>query len=130
VFDTHAGAGLYRLDGDYAQTSGEAAEGFYASLRGKAGRRPRQQRKISYTKRSRSSRRRSCRITWRLVAGFNSKPGQHVYPGSPFIIQRLLRERDKLKLFELHPTDAKTLTRQHRPARCRAPGGGAARGWL
>src|ERR1035437_7390538 len=28
VFDTHAGAGLYRLDGDYAQTSGEAADGF------------------------------------------------------------------------------------------------------
>ena len=27
VFDTHAGAGLYRLDGDYAQTSGEAANG-------------------------------------------------------------------------------------------------------
>ena len=34
-----------------------------------------------------------------------------VYPGSPFIIQRLLREeaRDKLKLFELHPTDSKAL---------------------
>ena len=28
VFDTHAGAGLYRLDGDYAETSGEAADGF------------------------------------------------------------------------------------------------------
>ena len=28
VFDTHAGAGLYRLDGDYAQTSAEAAEGY------------------------------------------------------------------------------------------------------
>ncbi len=28
VFDTHAGAGLYRLDGDYAQTSAEAAQGF------------------------------------------------------------------------------------------------------
>ncbi|MCB1998952.1 MAG: 23S rRNA (adenine(2030)-N(6))-methyltransferase RlmJ, partial [Rhodoferax sp.] len=27
-----------------------------------------------------------------------------------FIIQQLLRERDKLKLFELHPTDAKTLS--------------------
>jgi 23S rRNA (adenine2030-N6)-methyltransferase len=33
-----------------------------------------------------------------------------VYPGSPFIIQRLLRERDKLKLFEIHPTDTKTLS--------------------
>ena len=28
VFDTHAGAGLYRLDGDFAKTSEEAAEGF------------------------------------------------------------------------------------------------------
>jgi len=27
VVDTHAGAGLYRLDGDYADTSGEAADG-------------------------------------------------------------------------------------------------------
>ena len=27
VVDTHAGAGLYRLDGDYAGTSGEAADG-------------------------------------------------------------------------------------------------------
>jgi 23S rRNA (adenine2030-N6)-methyltransferase len=33
-----------------------------------------------------------------------------VYPGSPFIIQQQLRGRDKLKLFELHPTDTKTLT--------------------
>src|ERR1035437_9012863 len=32
VFDTHAGAGLYRLDGDYAQTSGEAAEGYLKLL--------------------------------------------------------------------------------------------------
>jgi 23S rRNA (adenine2030-N6)-methyltransferase len=27
VLDTHAGAGLYRLDGDYASTSGEAGGG-------------------------------------------------------------------------------------------------------
>ena len=28
VVDTHAGAGLYRLDGDYAETSGESIEGY------------------------------------------------------------------------------------------------------
>ena len=28
VIDTHAGAGLYRLPGDYAHPSGEAANGF------------------------------------------------------------------------------------------------------
>ena len=27
VIDTHAGAGLYRLDGDFANTSGEAKDG-------------------------------------------------------------------------------------------------------
>ncbi|MDO8250633.1 MAG: 23S rRNA (adenine(2030)-N(6))-methyltransferase RlmJ, partial [Rhodoferax sp.] len=32
VFDTHAGAGLYRLDGEYAETSGEAANGFLKLL--------------------------------------------------------------------------------------------------
>src|SRR5205814_9128121 len=46
-----------------------------------------------------------------LVGEFN-KPGQiKVYPGSPFVVHRLLREqaRDKLKLFEMHPTDSKSL---------------------
>ena len=27
VIDTHAGAGLYRLDGDFASTSGESKDG-------------------------------------------------------------------------------------------------------
>jgi 23S rRNA (adenine2030-N6)-methyltransferase len=46
-----------------------------------------------------------------MVAAFNTSPLPKVYPGSPFIIQRLLREeaRDKLKLFEMHPTDIKSL---------------------
>jgi 23S rRNA (adenine2030-N6)-methyltransferase len=32
VIDTHAGAGLYRLDGDYTETSGEAQEGIFRLL--------------------------------------------------------------------------------------------------
>ena len=32
LIDTHAGAGLYRLDGDYAEKSGEAAEGIMKVL--------------------------------------------------------------------------------------------------
>jgi 23S rRNA (adenine2030-N6)-methyltransferase len=94
VFDTHAGAGLYRLDGDYAQTSAEAADGFMklVSAQPDAARAPMLQDYID------------------MVAGFNNKDQWKVYPGSPFIIQRLLQGRDKLKLFELHPTDAKTLT--------------------
>jgi 23S rRNA (adenine2030-N6)-methyltransferase len=103
VVDTHAGAGLYRLDGDYAGTSGEAADGvikLFAALKpgGKAlpaiaDVAPALQEYVD------------------LVAAFNTSSQPKIYPGSPFIIQRLLREeaRDKLKLFEMHPTDIKSL---------------------
>ena len=94
VFDTHAGAGLYRLDGDYAQTSAEASQGFLKLIASKPEQpfAPAIQDYID------------------LVASFNAGGQWKVYPGSPFIIQQLLRGRDKLKLFELHPTDTKTLT--------------------
>lgn len=94
VFDTHAGAGLYRLDGDYAQTSAEASQGFLKLIATKPEQpfAPAIQDYID------------------LVASFNAGGQWKVYPGSPFIIQQLLRGRDKLKLFELHPTDTKTLT--------------------
>ena len=155
VFDTHAGAGLYRLDGDYAQTSGEAAHGFLrlvgqtpgasaanlattkktasvrpvtASVRpepveGQAGFDPSTnsgQAKLSpnglpgakgfsNAKTPSNALAPVLQDYVDMVAGFNAKGSFKVYPGSPFIIQRLLRERDKLKLFELHPTDSKTL---------------------
>ena len=45
-----------------------------------------------------------------MVGDFNPGKGSaRIYPGSPFITQHLLRDHDKLKLFELHPTDARTL---------------------
>ncbi|ARV18800.1 Ribosomal RNA large subunit methyltransferase J [Curvibacter sp. AEP1-3] len=93
VFDTHAGAGLYRLDGDFAKTSEEAAEGFLklVATRPEKPFAPALQDYID------------------MVAGFNAGNHWSVYPGSPFIIQSLLSGRDKLKLFELHPTDTKTL---------------------
>ena len=94
VFDTHAGAGLYRLDGDFAKTSDEASEG-YLKLVAKAGSEALAPVLQDYVD---------------MVASFNQKDSHRVYPGSPFIIQRLLRDRDKLKLFEIHPTDTKTLT--------------------
>ena len=108
VFDTHAGAGLYRLDGDYAQTSGEAANGFARLVAPKstvAGGDPANAGKTSMPG--------FCPVLEdyvTLVESFNQKGSFKVYPGSPFIMQRLLRDRDKLKLFELHPTDSKTLS--------------------
>ena len=107
VFDTHAGAGLYRLDGDYAQTSGEAANGFARLVAPKstvAGGAPANPGKTGVAD--------FCPVLEdyvTLVESFNQKGSFKAYPGSPFIIQRLLRDRDKLKLFELHPTDSKTL---------------------
>ena len=113
VFDTHAGAGLYRLDGDYAHTSGEAANGYLRLVAppappatpsppvkaGKAAPAPAPAAEVAP----------ALQDYLDMVADFNAKGSHKIYPGSPFIIQRLLRERDKLKLFEIHPTDAKTL---------------------
>ena len=104
VFDTHAGAGLYRLDGDYAQTSGEAADGFLRL------RTPPAASDAAAKKKAPLILAPALQDYMDMVASFNAKGSHKVYPGSPFIIQRLLRERDKLKLFELHPTDSKTLT--------------------
>ncbi len=103
AIDTHAGAGLYRLDGDYAGTSGEAADGVVKLFS-----------VLSPVTPAVSAIKEVAPILQDyldMIAAFNTSGQVKVYPGSPFIIQRLLREeaRDKLKLFELHPTDIKAL---------------------
>ncbi|WP_280191274.1 23S rRNA (adenine(2030)-N(6))-methyltransferase RlmJ [Delftia sp. PS-11] len=94
VLDTHAGAGLYRLDGDYASKSGEAADGIL---------------RLAQAKESELAPVLQAYLA--MVRGFNQGAQLRNYPGSPFIIQSLLRvqERDKLKVFELHPTDMRSL---------------------
>lgn len=94
VLDTHAGAGLYRLDGDYANKSGEAADGIL---------------RLAQAKESELAPVLQAYIA--SVRSFNQGAQLRNYPGSPFIIQSLLRvrERDKLKVFELHPTDMRSL---------------------
>ncbi|KQT09392.1 23S rRNA (adenine(2030)-N(6))-methyltransferase RlmJ [Ramlibacter sp. Leaf400] len=101
VIDTHAGAGLYRLDGDHAGTSGEAGHGIF---------------KLAETLGTHDTidgQPLAPAIADYLehVRAFNRKGEMRVYPGSPFLAQRLLRTetRDKLKLFELHPSDSKAL---------------------
>jgi len=116
VFDTHAGAGLYRLDGEYAATSGEAGQGFLrliSALNEPVALAIKAQaaiKKVVKLKTSTETLAPALKDYLDLVASFNSKGSHKVYPGSPFIIQRLLGERDKLKVFEIHPTDAKTLS--------------------
>ena len=92
VIDTHAGAGLYRLDGDYARTSGEASAGVLR-LSSATDLAPALQDYLD------------------VVRSFNGKNALRIYPGSPFITQRLLRPQDRLRLFEIHPSDLPTLVR-------------------
>ncbi len=110
VFDTHAGAGLYRLDGDYAQTSGEATDGFLRLIAALEKPVVASEKVSAAAKSIAQGVAPMIQDYLDLVAGFNTAGSRKIYPGSPFIIQRLLGERDKLKLFELHPTDAKTLS--------------------
>ena len=92
VLDTHAGAGLYRLDGDYASKSGEAEEGVLRLAAAKeAELAPVLQDYLQ------------------MVRRFNQGNAIRNYPGSPFITQALLRGHDRLKAFELHPTDMRSL---------------------
>ena len=103
VLDTHAGAGLYRLDGDYAKTSAEAADGILRLAAASAS----------------TPLTPALQAYLELVRSFNTGHSTKVYPGSPFIIQHLLRAHDKLKLFELHPSDMRSLA--GRPGRLRSP---------
>ena len=104
VIDTHAGAGLYRLDSDHSHTSGEAQEGVLrlsAALHDKPG----------------AEVAPAIASYLDLLAGLNPDFGAshdpaalRVYPGSPFIASQFLAGRHKLKLFELHPTDFRALS--------------------
>jgi 23S rRNA (adenine2030-N6)-methyltransferase len=113
VVDTHAGAGLYRLDGDYAGTSGEAAEGILRLLSDKKAAAPAAPNAKPASKKvapeAEAPLADAIARYLSVIHDFNPKGGARIYPGSPFIVQHLLRDHDKLKLFELHPTDARTL---------------------
>ncbi|HZY16633.1 MAG TPA: 23S rRNA (adenine(2030)-N(6))-methyltransferase RlmJ, partial [Ramlibacter sp.] len=95
VVDTHAGAGLYRLDSDFAGTSGEAQDGILKLVASPLA----------------SAAPALVADYLQLVAGFNPSGKTRIYPGSPFVTQALLRQepRDRLWMFELHPTDSKAL---------------------
>ena len=137
VIDTHAGAGLYRLDGDYTETSGEALNGIFRLIsESKAASAQLERAKLAID--SIAKEKPSRATTKALVAPSPASAGEplapalqdylellrglnqqfsetgdpahlKIYPGSPFIEQKFLSGRDKLKLFELHPTDYKSL---------------------
>ena len=92
VLDTHGGAGLYRLDGDYASKSGEAEDGV-----------------LRLAAASAAELAPVLQAYLEKVHSFNQGSSLRNYPGSPFITQSLLRAHDRLKAFELHPTDMRSL---------------------
>jgi len=130
VIDTHAGAGLYRLDGDYTETSGEAQEGIFRLVSASktpaavAGSAPAATKKVAPPKTPGAAKTPAeeplapalqdyvdlLRSLNPQFAASGDPAHLKIYPGSPFIEQQFLSGRDKLKLFELHPTDFKSLT--------------------
>ena len=123
VIDTHAGAGLYRLDGDYTETSGEAKDGVFKLFQ--ASNKPAAQtihaqaapKKVAQKAITPDDFCPALQDYADILRGMNPKFAEtgeisqlKIYPGSPFITQKFLEGRDKLKLFELHPTDFKSLS--------------------
>jgi 23S rRNA (adenine2030-N6)-methyltransferase len=92
LVDTHAGIGLYDLEGDEARRTGEATQGIEALLARQAEAPPTLARFA------------------RLVAELRRKAGgRQLYPGSPWLVQHFLRAEDRASFCEMHPDDAKTL---------------------
>jgi 23S rRNA (adenine2030-N6)-methyltransferase len=111
VIDTHAGAGLYRLDGDMARTSAEATQGVHKLFSHENFKENKAFPPASIDKFATEKIATALQDYLDALASFNRIEGDpRVYPGSPLLIHSLLRpEVDKLKLFELHPTDYRSL---------------------
>ncbi len=90
VIDTHAGAGLYALDGEWAGQSGEVVDGLDRLLGA-----PRPPELVTRY--------------LRAIQDFNPDGVANRYPGSPALTLNALRAHDKLRLFELHPTEIEVL---------------------
>lgn len=90
VIDTHAGAGCYQLDTGFAAKNAEYETGI-ARLWDRDDLPAMLKRYVE------------------LVRATNPDGGRKLYPGSPLIAWNIMRADDRLRLFELHPTDIKFL---------------------
>lgn len=88
--DTHAGRGLYPLDGNSALRTGEA-EGGIARLQAEAPKHPAIARYLAAVK--------ACR----------AEHGASAYPGSPWLLAHALRADDRIAACELQPEEAAQL---------------------
>lgn len=94
IVDTHAGAGIYSLRDGFASVSKEADGGIF-----------RLTQYIEDCKTSNSRIAEAIEEYLKYIAAENMEGELANYPGSPFILARLLRPQDRLKLFELHPKE-------------------------
>ena len=88
LIDTHAGCGLYDLDGEDAHRTGEATQGVVRAFA--------DQNPLLNDYRA-------------AVQAVNVGAEPHLYPGSPRILAQLLRPQDLLILNEKHPEDVHAL---------------------
>ncbi|RZI41051.1 23S rRNA (adenine(2030)-N(6))-methyltransferase RlmJ [Herbaspirillum sp. HC18] len=88
--DTHSGAGVYALDTGYAAKSLEYETGIARLW-------------------ERDDLPEALADYVRLVKDMNPSGKMRYYPGSPYCADRVLREQDRIRLFELHPSDSKIL---------------------
>ncbi len=90
VIDTHAGAGAYGLDAGYAAQNAEWENGIARLW-------------------TRTDLPEDLADYVALVRDMNPQDRLNFYPGSPYLAWKLLRPEDRLRLFELHPTDVDLL---------------------
>ena len=88
--DTHAGAGCYALDSGYATQNAEYESGIARLW-------------------LRDDLPAPLAEYVALVKRLNPDDQLRLYPGSPLVALELLREQDRLRLFELHPSDSEIL---------------------
>ncbi len=95
--DSHAGAGLYALDTGYATKLAEYLDGIGRLWQ-------------------RSDLPAPLAEYVDLVRALNPDGMLRAYPGSPWIAHRMLRQQDRLRLFELHSSDCQLLQNNFREA--------------
>lgn len=89
--DTHAGAGVYALDSAYASKNAEYETGI-APLWARKDLPPALQAYLQ------------------VIRDLNPSGKLRYYPGSPYCADKIMREQDRLRLFELHPNEIKVLS--------------------
>ena len=90
IIDTHAGAGRYALESAHATKLGEYRDGIGRLWQGK-GLPPAAAEYVDFVKM------------------LNPDGQLRHYPGSPWLARQLLRDSDRLRLYEMHSSDAKLL---------------------